>query len=82
MKVVVIFRRFKDGGDIIALFPKLSHNNNGLCESYQHIGQHAGADYNYVIRASIPVKQHEYLPLAKELREIGYDLCIKKRKPH
>ena len=38
---VVVFRKWKTNGDIIALFPELPADNEGyLCDSYEHVGQH------------------------------------------
>lgn len=79
-KTLVIFRRFKDNGDIIALFPEEPHDLLGrYCVSYMRVGQHAGADYPGVIRASTPAKRSEYASLARELRRIGYKLRIGNR---
>jgi hypothetical protein len=78
--LVVVFRKF-DGGDIIALFPHEDYNNDGsLCLSYQHVGQHAGADYNACMKITVPATEQEYKPLLNELVKIGYDLKVQKRK--
>ena len=46
----VAFRKWPNG-DIPALFPTLPHSNNGhYCLSYEHNGQHCGADYLGCIR--------------------------------
>ena len=77
---LVIFRRWRDNGDIIALFPELPSNQQGLfCEAYEHVGQHGGADYHGVIAASRPTTQEAAAPLAKELERIGYRLRPIKR---
>lgn len=40
----VIFRVWKDAGDVIALFPRIAASENGyLCQSYMHVGGHGGA---------------------------------------
>lgn len=71
----VVFRVFKDGGDVIAFFPKQVHPN-GLVTSYQHVGQHSLASYPHDgTRAAIPV---EYADLYAELRSIGYKLRVVK----
>jgi hypothetical protein len=75
-KTVVIFRQFK--GEIIALFPYIKENN-GLCMSYMHIGQHSAASYSGVMSDSIPVNSKEYDYLLKELKSIGYNLKIQLR---
>jgi hypothetical protein len=71
----VVFRRWKDCGDIIALFPELPADIQGwFCDAYEHVGQHGGADYGGVIRATTPVEPDEATTLAEELTRIGYDL--------
>jgi hypothetical protein len=80
MKIVTIFRRWKDTHDVIALFPFESHNAT-QCMSYMHVGQHGGADYAHVVRATRPCKARCYDGLDKELTGIGYRLDIRQRKP-
>jgi hypothetical protein len=50
--------------------------------SYQHIGQHGEADYHYVVEQTKPAKPDEYMPLYKELKEIGYDLQVRQKINH
>lgn len=77
---VVVFRRWKDGFGIIALFPEIPADLDGrYCESYEHIGQHGAADYHGVVMATMPVVPREYADLAEELRQIGYNLRRVKR---
>jgi hypothetical protein len=77
---LVIFRRWKDSGDIIALFPAIPADAHGwYCEAYERIGQHGGADYHGVIAATRPVTLEEAAPLAEELTRIGYRLVPIKR---
>ena len=65
---LVVFRRWKDCGSIIALFPEIPADLAGrYCESYEHVGQHGGADYYCVIQATEPVELHEAVDLAEEL---------------
>ena len=72
---VVVFRRWKDSGDIIALFPEIPADIFGrYCQSYMHIGQHGGADFHGVIQATMPVELHEAEDLTEELEQIGYNL--------
>ncbi|RTL04973.1 hypothetical protein EKK58_09205 [Candidatus Dependentiae bacterium] len=74
-KTKVIFRKFKQGGDIIAFFPELPGTNSpNTCMNYMHIGQHGHGDAN--CGHTIPAKRAEYMPLLKELRSIGYNLEI------
>lgn len=80
METVVVFRKWRDMGDIIALFPELPADLLGwYCDSYEHIGQHGGADYDGVVRRTVPATGDEAEPLAKELTQIGYCLRPIKR---
>lgn len=77
---VVIFRRWKDTGDLIALFPAIPSDVYGyFCEAYEHVGQHGGADYHGVVQNTRPVNNQEAQPLAEELTRIGYRLRPVKR---
>lgn len=77
----VVFRTFKSGGTVIALFPWEDWGFNN-CASYMHVGQHGGADYVHCIAVSRPTPPTEYGNLLNELVQIGYDdLKIFKRKP-
>ena len=73
----VVFRKMKDEGDIIALFPTLPGTANPLtCLSYQTIGQHGSANYDGVMDQSAPVDYMEYAALLKELERCGYRVRI------
>jgi hypothetical protein len=72
----VIFRKFKDDKNIIALFPYDIWDNKLNCTSYMHLGQHGAADYPGVIMVSVPAKEAEYSDLKKELECLGYDLKV------
>lgn len=76
----VIFRKYKDNGFILALFPyEISHSNYVVC--YEHVGQHGSADYNHCIsRLTTPATESEYKDLKKELESIGYNLNVVKRR--
>jgi hypothetical protein len=75
MHDLVVFRRWKDCGGIIALFPEVPADIFGdFCESYEHVGQHGGADYNGVIQNTVPVRADECADLREELTRIGYSL--------
>ena len=77
---VVVFRRWKDSGDVIALFPELPADLGGdCCDAYEHVGQHGGADYHGVIRQTTPCSTEQSADLATELRTIGYVLKPVKR---
>jgi len=78
-QTLTIFRKFKEG-DIIALFPEVKWDRQGLfCSSYQHIGQHGSADYQGVVSITTLATPEEYRELKEELESIGYTLKIRKR---
>lgn len=78
-ETVVVFRKFRNQGDIIALFPYEPWSGNGDCASYQRIGQHGAADYNHCIDASVPATPDEYASLQRELEQIGYLLKVQRK---
>lgn len=82
-KLPVVFRKFNNGGDIIALFPTVAWDEQYNCASYQHIGQHGAAAYDLVVSHSKLAADSEYKPLLKELKSIGYDnlKVVKKQTP-
>lgn len=73
----VVFRRWKEGG-VIALFPD-QPEGRGLVNSYEHVGQHGAADYHGVVRDTKPAKPAEYRGLLRELKNIGYTPCVRRR---
>lgn len=77
-KTRVIFRKW-DNGDIIALFPDIP-THPGACLSYEHQGQHGGAQYKGVMQITIPAAEPEYRALQQELTHIGYILEIVDKK--
>ena len=80
---LVVFRCWRDTGDIIALFPELAADYQGrFCDSFEHLGQHSRADYCGVIRATKPVSLEEATDLIRELERIGYRLKPIKRASH
>ena len=79
----VVFRKWKDTGTIIALFPELPSDIHGwFCDAYEYVGQHGGADYYGVIQHTLPASRHEAAALARELRRIGYRLKVLQRASH
>lgn len=72
----VIFRKWKNFGGTIALFPYELESYKGHVMSYERLGQHSGADYLHVIDKTVPAKsdESEYIALYKELESIGYKL--------
>lgn len=82
-RTLVIFRKWRDTGDIIALFPEIPSDAHGwFCEAYEHVGQHGGADYHGVIQTTKPASAEDAAPLTEELRRIGYSLRTIKRATH
>lgn len=80
----VIFRTWPKGprSSVIALFPcEVAAQQPWLCSSYEHIGQHGAADPVEVVRATRPATRAEIVPLARELRRLGYRLRVLKRVP-
>jgi hypothetical protein len=76
----VVFRRWKNTGTIIALFPELPADIFGrYCDVYECIGQHGGAFYHGVIQQTVPVELYECEDLIEELENIGYVLRPIKR---
>lgn len=73
--VRVVFRKWRDSGGVIALFPELPSDINGwFCDSYEHVGQHGGADYHGVVSHTVPATPDECAALSVELDRIGYRL--------
>lgn len=75
VKTKVMFRKFNDNNQIIALFPDEPWNNE-YCTSYMHKGQHSSADYDYVLKNSRFATPNEYKALKQELESIGYTLQV------
>lgn len=72
----VIFRKWRDSGDVIAFFP--DQIDGPYIGAYEHVGQHGNASYPHP--QTVPAKPDEYVELLAELRAIGYDdLRIVKR---
>lgn len=75
----VVFRKWKSDGAILALFPDQTwfegrNNAPRMCSSYEHVGQHGGADYYGCIHQTWPAFENEYAELKKELEDLGYKL--------
>ena len=77
----VIFRKFTDLGEIIALFPTLPGDNTmATCLSYAHVGQHGSCHVDVVDgKTTVLATPEEYKDLYDELTSIGYNLKIYKR---
>lgn len=80
-KTIVIFRKWKsEPKTVIAFFPEIPADISGKqILSYEHIGQHGGADYNHCIAITRPAKKEEYENLKKELEQIGYNMEVRER---
>ena len=77
---LVVFRVWKGKhGGVLALFPEVRHNHLGHCASYEHVGQHASADYYGCLKRTRPAKWKEWHPLFVELTNLGYRLRERKR---
>jgi hypothetical protein len=79
-----VFRVFRSGGDVLALFPEIpdSVGKPAECMSYQHIGQHGAADYQHCISMTRPALPVEYAELLAELGQIGYRVEVVQRVSH
>jgi len=75
----VVFRKFKDGSGIIALFPYDIYNHKGGVTSYMHVGQHSEADYTHCIGMTKPATEEEHKALKEELGSVGYNLKVIQR---
>lgn len=70
----VIFRRFNQGGEVIALFPALPGTNDPrTCLSYMHVGQHGACAVSLASVARLATET-EAAPLKRELESLGYRL--------
>lgn len=77
-KIKVIFRKCRNG-DVIAFFPE-STVRHGNIMSYQHIGQHGEATYDFYLETK-KATEEEYRELLNELADIYNDcqLVVKQR---
>jgi len=81
--VIVMFRKFRDTGEIIAVFPELPGDIHGMMtESYMHDGGHEQASPNVVYWTSKATPQ-EYAELKRELESepYNYSLDVRERTP-
>lgn len=81
LPISVVFRRWRDTGDVIALFPFLPASitqGQNECMSYMHVGQHGAAEYQHVIEATDPCDptKNDCAALYLELQDRGYSLCV------
>lgn len=72
----VIFRKWRDSGDVIAFFP--DQVDGPYIMAYEHHGQHGNATYPHP--QTEPASPSEYADLLSELESIGYnDLRVVRR---
>lgn len=72
----VVFKKFKRGGDVIALFvQEPGTNDSSTCQSYQHADMHGSMDLRHksMLTHCLP---KEYANLKAELERIGYTLVV------
>lgn len=72
----VVFKKFKRGGDVIALFVQEPGTiDPSTCVIYQHVGQHGSMDMRHksMLTHCLP---KEYANLKAELERIGYTLVV------
>ncbi len=74
-KTKIIFRKDKEDGDIIAVFPDDRQNDN-MIGCYVHLGQHTTMSLDYYSKETIPATPEEYADLKKELESIGYNIEV------
>ena len=77
----VIFRQWKIGCEIIALFPEIPANRQGYdCQSYMRVGQHGPASPD-IIKDTKPaiITDGACQKLFNELTELGYNLKVVKK---
>jgi hypothetical protein len=65
--------------ELIALFPEIKADfDPDNCMSYQTIGQHGAANYEYIMQNSRNATPEEYKYLLNELIDIGYEVELVK----
>jgi len=74
----VIFRRWRDTGDVIAFFPD-QREEHGLIGSYMYVGQHSVAAYPNNTKPA-DVSEPDVAALKTELESIGYVLRVVRRR--
>lgn len=77
-KTDMVFRVDRSG--VFALFPHEVCHYTGHVTSYQHVGQHGGANYGHCIQQSKKATPEEYKDLYEELESIGYNINIVHRQ--
>ncbi len=79
--VVFRFDTTKDWkGTIFALLPHECCDQQGHVTTYQNLGQHSAADYDYCMAQSRPATPAEYADLKKEMEGLGYNFNVVTRQ--
>lgn len=77
MDKIIIRRWRRSPRTVIALFPDIPASP-GLVQSYEHIGQHGGADLDYILQPNTTQPASRRAPdtkeLLNELKTLGYEL--------
>jgi hypothetical protein len=84
INIDVIFRviTFNGISEVTALFPYEVNDTKGNIVCYSHVGHHSSADYLHCINHSRLATIQEYKELKNELKSIGYELTIIKKRSH
>jgi len=69
----VVYRKYRDTGEVVALFPTLPADDMGHVTSYMHVGQHSGANYGHVVGHTSIATRQDYAVLERELKSRGYE---------
>lgn len=73
----VLFRVWRDTGDVIAVFPTLPGTYEpDTCLSYEHVGQHGACRYSVILTQTRPLRDGEGRELGAELRSIYNDVRL------
>ena len=75
-KTTVVFRKYRKGGAILALMPYEINDHKLNVMSYEHVGQHGGANYSHCIAITKPVTPAEYADLKREMEGLGYNFTV------
>ncbi|MCC6447278.1 MAG: hypothetical protein IT215_01155 [Chitinophagaceae bacterium] len=68
-------------GTVYALIPHECSDFKGNVSSYQHVGQHSGANYQHCIQTSRPATEAEYADLKAEMENgHGYNIKVIKKR--
>lgn len=82
-KTIVVFRKSRrkepdPDAEVTAVFPEVPWGSEYEMACYSRVGQHGGCGREWY-NATKPARPAEYRELAKELRQLGYRLDIRRR---